>query len=212
VAGDREYLKYNINLFSEKFENIKTNTFKIISGSLKGRKFFFKDSDGLRPTSGKARETLFNWLQFEIANKTILDPFAGTGALGIEAISRGSGKVFFIEKDFKTHKILESNLKLLESDGYQLSNQDSLKYLEKVKLLPFDLIFLDPPFKQQLIPSILSLISNQNLIDSKSKIYIESEYEIDLEFLNSNIKYNCRIEKQKKSGNVYYCLISLELV
>ena len=212
MAGDREYLKYNINLFSEKFENIKTNTFKIISGSLKGRKFFFKDSDGLRPTSGKARETLFNWLQFEIANKTILDPFAGTGALGIEAISRGSGKVFFIEKDFKTHKILESNLKLLESDGYQLSNQDSLKYLEKVKLLPFDLIFLDPPFKQQLIPSILSLISNQNLIDSKSKIYIESEYEIDLEFLNSNIKYNCRIEKQKKSGNVYYCLISLELV
>mgnify|MGYP001041002155 CR=1 FL=1 len=212
MAGDREYLKYNINLFSEKFENIKTNTFKIISGSLKGRKFFFKDSDGLRPTSGKARETLFNWLQFEIANKTILDPFAGTGALGIEAISRGSGKVFFIEKDFKTHKILESNLKLLESDRYQLSNQDSLKYLEKVKLLPFDLIFLDPPFKQQLIPSILSLISNQNLIDSKSKIYIESEYEIDLELLNSNIKYNCRIEKQKKSGNVYYCLISLELV
>jgi len=210
VAGGREYLKYNINLFSEKLENIKTNTFKIISGSLKGRKFFFKDSDGLRPTSGKARETLFNWLQFEIANKTILDPFAGTGALGIEAISRGSGKVFFIEKDFKTHKILESNLKLLESDRYQLSNQDSLKYLEKVKLLPFDLIFLDPPFKQQLIPSILSLISNQSLIDSNSKIYIESEYEIDLKFLNSNIKYNCRIEKQKKSGNVYYCLISLE--
>ena len=169
MAGDRKYLKYNINLFSEKFENIKTNTFKIISGSLKGRKFFFKDSDGLRPTSGKARETLFNWLQFEIANKTILDPFAGTGALGIEAISRGSGKVFFIEKDFKTHKILESNLKLLESDRYQLSNQDSLKYLEKVKLLPFDLIFLDPPFNQQLIPSILSLISNKILLIQKVK-------------------------------------------
>ena len=212
MAGGREYLKYNINLFSKKFENIKTNTFKIISGSLKGRKFFFEDSDGLRPTSGKARETLFNWLQFEIANKTILDPFAGTGALGIEAISRGSGKVFFIEKDFKTHKILESNLKLLESDRYQLSNQDSLKYLEKAKLLPFDLIFLDPPFNQELIPSILSLISEQNLIDPNSKIYIESEYEIDLEFLNSNIKYNCRIEKQKKSGNVFYCLISLDLL
>ena len=107
---------------------------------------------------------------------------------------------------------MESNLKLLESDQYQLSNQDSLKYLEKVKLLPFDLIFLDPPFHQQLIPSILSLISKQNLIDSKSKIYIESEYEVDLELLNSNIKYNCMIEKQKKSGNVYYCLISLDLV
>ena len=107
---------------------------------------------------------------------------------------------------------MESNLKLLESNRYQLSNQDSLKYLEKVKLLPFDLIFLDPPFNQQLIPAILSLISEQNLIDLKSKIYIESEYEIDLEFLNSNIKYNCRIEKQKKSGNVFYCLISLDLL
>ena len=74
------------------------------------------------------------------------------------------------------------------------------------------MIFLDPPFNQQLIPSILSLISNKILFDSKSKIYIESEFEIDLEFLNSNIKYNCKIEKQKKSGNVYYCLISLELV
>ena len=209
MAGDRKYLKYNKSL-SEELEKIKTNTFKIISGTLKGRKFFFKDSHELRPTSGKARETLFNWLQFEITNKTILDPFAGTGALGIEAISRGSGKVVFIEKDFKTHKILESNLKLLESNRYQLSKHDSLKYLEKVKLSPFDLIFLDPPFNQQLIPSILSLISKRNLIDSKSKIYIESEYEIDLEFLNSNIKYNCRIEKHKKSGNVYYCLISLE--
>ena len=212
MAGDREYLKYNINLFSEKFENIKTNTFKIISGSLKGRKFSFKDSDRLRPTSGKARETLFNWLQFEIINKTILDPFAGTGALGIEAISRGSGKVYFIEKDFKTHKILESNLKILEANRYQLFNQDSLIYLKKVEFVPFDYIFLDPPFNQELIPSILSLISEQNLIDSNSKIYIESEYEIDLEFLNSNIKYNCRIEKQKKSGNVFYCLISLDLI
>ena len=153
---------------------------------------------------------LFNWLQFEINHKTILDPFAGTGALGIEAISRGSGKVCFIEKDFSTHKILESNLKLLESDRYDQINQDSFKYLEKKQLQPFDYVFLDPPFNQDLIPLILSLISKQNLVDSKSKIYVESEFEIDLEFLNSNIKYNCTIEKQKKSGNVYYCLISLD--
>ena len=192
------------------WKTIKTNTFRIISGSLKGRKFSFKDSDGLRPTSGKARETLFNWLQFEIHNKTILDPFAGTGALGIEAISRGSGKICFIEKDFNTHRILDSNLKLLESDRYDLINQDSLKYLENEQLQPFDYVFLDPPFNQELIPLILSLISKQNLVDSNSKIYVESEFEIDLELLNSNIKYNCTIEKQKKSGNVYYCLISLD--
>ena len=73
----------------------------------------------------------------------------------------------------------------------------------------FDYVFLDPPFNQELIPLTLSLISKQNLVDSNSKIYVESEFEIDLELLNSNIKYNCTIEKQKKSGNVYYCLISL---
>ena len=177
---------------------------------MRGRKFPFKDSDGLRPTSGKARETLFNWLQFEINSKTILDPFAGTGALGIEAISRGSGKVCFVEKNFKTYQVLKSNLNLLNSDRYILINQDSLIYLKKLDLPPFDLIFLDPPFNQELIPSILSLISKEDLIHSKSKIYIESEYQIDLKFLMSNMMHKCKIDKQKKSGNVYYCLISLK--
>ena len=120
--------------------------------------------------------------------------------MGIEAISRGSGKICFIEKDFNTHKILDSNLKLLESDRYDLINQDSLKYLEKEQLQPFDFVFLDPPFNQELIPLTLSLISKQNLVDLNSKIYVESEFEIDLELLNSNIKYNCTIEKQKKSA------------
>ena len=177
---------------------------------MKGRKLSFKDADGLRPTSGKARETLFNWLQFEISDKTILDPFSGTGALGIEALSRGASKVYFIEKNSKAFKILESNLNLLNPNQYNLINQDSIKYLEKADLLPFDLIFLDPPFNKGLVPSILSLLSRKNLISTESKIYIESEYEMNLEFLNSNIMYKCRIVKQKKSGNVHYCLISLE--
>ena len=177
---------------------------------MKGRKLSFKDADGLRPTSGKARETLFNWLQFEISDKTILDPFSGTGALGIEALSRGASKVYFIEKNSKAFKTLESNLNLLNPNQYNLINQDSIKYLEKADLLPFDLIFLDPPFNKGLLPSILSLLSRKNLISTESKIYIESEYEMNLEFLNSNIMYKCRIVKQKKSGNVHYCLISLE--
>ena len=69
---------------------------------------------------------------------------------------------------------------------------------------------MDPPFNKGLLPSILSLLSKKNLINTKSKIYIESEYEMNIEFLNSNIMYKCRIVKQKKSGNVHYCLISLE--
>jgi 16S rRNA (guanine966-N2)-methyltransferase len=164
----------------------------------------------LRPTSGKTRETLFNWLQFDIDGKTILDPFTGSGALGIEAISRGAEKVYFIEKNFKVYNILKSNLKILDSSQYKLINQDSLVHLEKENLKPFDIVFLDPPFNQGLLPGILTLISKKKLINSKSKIYVESEYTLTTEFLSSNIMYKCKIEKQKKSGNVYYCLISLE--
>ena len=164
----------------------------------------------MRPTSGKTRETLFNWLQFDINGKTILDPFTGTGALGIEAISRGAEKVYFIEKNFKVYNILKSNLKILDSSQYKLINQDSLAHLEKENLKPFDIVFLDPPFNQGLLPSILALLSKKKLINSKSKIYVESEYALTVEFLSSNIMYKCKIEKQKKSGNVYYCLISLE--
>jgi len=164
----------------------------------------------LRPTSGKTRETLFNWLQFDIDGKTILDPFTGSGALGIEAISRGAEKVYFIEKNFKVYNILKSNLKILDSSQYKLINQDSLVHLEKENLKPFDIVFLDPPFNQGLLPGILTLISKKKLINSKSKIYVESEYALTAEFLSSKIMYKCKIEKQKKSGNVYYCLISLE--
>ena len=164
----------------------------------------------MRPTSGKTRETLFNWLQFDINGKTILDPFTGSGALGIEAISRGAEKVYFIEKNFKVYNTLKSNLKILDTCQYKLINQDSLIHLEKENLKPFDIVFLDPPFNLGLIASILSVLSKKKLINSKSKIYIESEYELTLEFLNSNIMYKCKIDKRKKSGNVYYCLISLD--
>ena len=77
----------------------------------------------LRPTSGKTRETLFNWLQFDITGKTVLDPFAGSGALGIEAISRGAKKTFLIEKNIKVFKSLKSNLEFIDSTRFELVNR-----------------------------------------------------------------------------------------
>ena len=111
---------------------------------MKGRNFSFKDAHGLRPTSGKARETLFNWLQFEISGKTILDPFSGTGALGIEALSRGADKVVFVEKQKSQTDALESNLERLKVNrsSYVLNANvfsvdfDNLPY-------QFDLLFID---------------------------------------------------------------------
>ncbi|MDB0021198.1 16S rRNA (guanine(966)-N(2))-methyltransferase RsmD [Candidatus Pseudothioglobus singularis] len=191
---------------------MKSNTFKIISGDLKGRKFFFPDSTGLRPTSGKTRETLFNWLQFDIAGKTVLDPFSGTGALGIEAISRGAKKTFLIEKNIKVFRSLKSNLELIGSSKFELVNKDAIKYLKKLEHEAFDYIFLDPPFKQQILPLILNLLYERKLIHTNSQIYIESEFQVTKEFLGNNCDYECKIDKEKKSGNVYFCLISLGVV
>ena len=162
----------------------------------------------MRPTSGKTRETLFNWIQFDIAGKTVLDPFSGSGALSLEAISRGAKKTFLIEKNNKVFKTLKSNLEVMDPTRYELINGDSLKYLQKIKHNAFDYIFLDPPFNQQLLPSILVLLFARNLINSSSKIYIESEFKLTKEFLSNISKYECKIEKEKKSGNVYFCLVS----
>ena len=115
-----------------------------------------------------------------------------------------------IEKNRIVFKSLESNFKLLIDFQYQLTNSDSIIFLSKQNTNPFDLVFLDPPFKQNLIPVILELLSQKNYLHYESQIYIESEYEITPKLLENHLEYNCRIRKQKKSGNVHYCLISLE--
>ena len=99
----------------------------------------------MRPTSGKTRETLFNWIQFEIAGKTVLDPFSGSGALGIEAVSRGAKKALLIEKNTKVFKSLKSNLEVIDSNKFELVNDDSFEFLKKLKHNAFDYVFLDPP-------------------------------------------------------------------
>jgi len=149
-------------------------------------------------------------LQFDIADKTIIDPFAGSGALSLEAISRGAKKVCLIEKNRKVFKNLESSFKLLDNFQYQLNNSDSIIFLNKQNDNPFDLVFLDPPFNQNLIPLVLELLSKKNYLHNESQIYIESESEITPIILKNHLEYSCRIKKQKKSGNVHYCLISLE--
>ena len=183
------------------------NSFRIISGKLRGKKFSFPDIEGLRPTSGKIRETLFNWLQFNILNKIVLDPFAGSGALSLEAISRGAKEVYVIEKDRKVYEKLKSNFKLLDRSQYTIINEDALIHLTKPSKQSFDLVFLDPPFAKNLLLETIEKLSNNHYINNQSQIYIESEYKITEDNLSSLINYHFKINKQKKSGNVHYCLI-----
>ena len=201
MAGDQSYSTW---------KNQMQNSFRIISGDFRGRKFSFPEVEGLRPTSGKIRETLFNWLQFDIINKTTLDPFAGSGALSFEALSRGVKEVYVIEKDRKIYEKLKSNFKLLDRGHFTIINEDAMTHLAKPSRQSFDLVFLDPPFAKNLLLETLEKLSNNHYINSQSQIYIESEYKITEDNLNSIINYQFKINKQKKSGNVHYCLISLE--
>ena len=105
--------------------------------------------------------------------------------MGIEAISRGAKKTFLIEKNIKVFKSLKSNLEFIDSTRFELVNEESINYLKKLEHDSFDYIFLDPPFNQQLLPSILVLLFARNLINSSSKIYIESEFKLTKEFLSN---------------------------
>jgi len=203
MAGDQSYSTW---------KNQMQNSFRIISGDFRGRKFSFPEVEGLRPTSGKIRETLFNWLQFDIINKTTLDPFAGSGALSFEALSRGVKEVYVIEKDRKIYEKLKSNFKLLDRGHFTIINEDAMTHLAKPSRQSFDLVFLDPPFAKNLLLETLEKLSNNHYINSQSQIYIESEYKITEDNLNSIINYQFKINKQKKSGNVHYCLISLGIL
>ncbi len=188
---------------------IKSNTFQIIGGTHRGRKFTFPDAQGLRPTPNKVRETLFNWTQFASANKTYLDLFSGSGALSFEALSRGAKKVIGVEKDLNAYQALQQNKQILSDEKIQFIHQDALEFLTKKPEKHFDFVFLDPPFHQNILPNVLKLLVNNDFVTRGSKIYIESEFEITNDFLKNNLSNTVTISKQKKSGQVHYCLVEI---
>ena len=123
---------------------------RVIAGSLKGRRLKTPDWDGLRPTSDKLRETLFNILAPRIAGARVLDAFAGTGALGIEALSRGAAEVTFVERDRRAQALIAANLAQCGIDtGYNLVRgavDGAVATLQASRFEPFDIVLLDPPY------------------------------------------------------------------
>jgi 16S rRNA (guanine966-N2)-methyltransferase len=188
---------------------IKNNNFTIIGGEYRSRKFSFPDVDTLRPSPNKVRETLFNWLQFETQGRTFLDLFSGSGALSFEALSRGAKQVISIEKDTQAFCFLEHNKHLLKTNNLTLVKQDAFVFLDKKPVTPFDCVLLDPPFNKNYLPEALKLIAKNDFVADGGKIYIESEFKITLDFLTVNLPKKVKINKQKKSSTVHYCLIQL---
>lgn len=121
------------------------NRVRIVGGALRSRLLKFPSALQLRPTPDRVRETLFNWLGQDLTGKTCLDLFAGSGALGFEAVSRGARSVVMVERDRTSHAALVENRDLLQADAARIVQSDALEFLRKVEA-PYDVVFLDPPY------------------------------------------------------------------
>ena len=178
-------------------------TSRIIAGSYKGTKLSFKPNKNLRPTESKTKETLFNWLLNDLHKKKCLDMFAGTGALGLEALSRGADEVVFFEKQKALCGAIEVVVeKLGINNKCRVINANSIAFDFTTLNTKFDLIFLDPPFHERLIQKSLNIISENQLLTEQGLVYIECERDLDL----GSLKTNLTQLKLSKGGETKYCL------
>ena len=173
------------------------NRLRIIGGEWRSRFLPFPDVEGLRPTTDRIRETVFNWLQPVVPGANVLDMFAGSGALGFEALSRGAQSLTLLEMNAKAAKQLTENVRTLKTENAKVVQTDALSWLKQCEE-KFDLIFLDPPFNKGLLPECLALIESRNLLNPNAWIYIESEQDLS----SLNLPINWRLHRDKKAGQV----------
>ena len=179
-----------------------TNRVRIIGGENRGRVVLFPDAPGLRPTADRVRETLFNWLQFDIPGARCLDLFAGSGVLGFEAASRGAGHVVMVEQARRVFAMLEKNRTELQlGDRVELVNSDALHWLARNRD-GFDIIFLDPPFGQQMLQPVIDALFASAAVTPGTRIYIEQESHEERPVLPEN----WHMLREKVAGSVRYGL------
>ncbi|KGP62787.1 DNA methyltransferase [Legionella norrlandica] len=172
---------------------------RIIGGLYRGKKIHFPEAKGLRPTPDRVRETLFNWLMNDIKNACCLDAFSGSGALGLEAFSRGASQVFFVEHSPKVHANLQKIIHQFNNPNLKLIKADTLNYLKQSNE-QFDIIFLDPPYALNYVPQCLDYIVQNNLLIRGGLIYIESSTPIEVK------TEHWKQLKLKQAGQVIYGL------
>ncbi|HET7301579.1 MAG TPA: 16S rRNA (guanine(966)-N(2))-methyltransferase RsmD [Oleiagrimonas sp.] len=146
---------------------------RIIGGTLRGSVLTVPVRAGLRPTPGRVRETLFNWLQPHMAGARCLDLFAGSGALGIEALSRGAAAACFVESDGGLAAALREDLVRLRQTDAQVCHADALDFLTRTPSHPYDMVFLDPPFARDLWTRVADLLEAPGWLAPQAWIHVE---------------------------------------
>jgi 16S rRNA (guanine966-N2)-methyltransferase len=177
------------------------NEVRIIGGKWRGRKLVFPDQPDLRPTLGRVRETLFNWLQGELRDSRCLDLFAGSGALGFEALSRGAAEVAFVDSSRRAVTCLQENALKLGAEGVTILCADATAALRRLEGA-WDIIFLDPPFQRFDVAPILEQIQATGALTEDGVIYVEAPRRLALELAG------WRLIKHSRAGETQFGLLA----
>lgn len=179
---------------------------RIIGGSLRGRRWQFADDPAIRPTPDRVRETLFNWLQPVIHGARCLDLFAGSGALGLEALSRGASQVLFVDRSAAAVKALRAVTEQWAVQGARFAVDDAVRVLAS-PAGPWDIVFLDPPFAAGLTPGTLQALSSSGQLARSALVYLELPARDGLPPLPAG----WAVHRQGRAGEVGYHLLSTAL-
>ncbi|AFU99727.1 16S rRNA (guanine(966)-N(2))-methyltransferase RsmD [Simiduia agarivorans] len=177
---------------------------RLIGGQWRGRVLSFPDADGLRPTGDRQRETLFNWLQLDMPGARCLDLFAGSGALGLEALSRGAGLCTLLELNPAACSQLAANARLLNADQAEVIHTNSLDWLRQPPAAPYDIVFLDPPFAADLWQACIDALAQPGWLNADAAVYIEAP--CDASF---TVPGHWMLNREKRSGANSYRLYRL---
>jgi 16S rRNA (guanine966-N2)-methyltransferase len=175
---------------------------RIIGGEWRGRKLNFPPSTGLRPTPDRVRETVFNWLQFDLAGRRCLDLFAGSGAFGFESLSRGAAEVVFVERDAAAADAIRGMLAALRCERGRVVQEDALHWLARCPSRPFDIVYVDPPYAERRLPAVAEQLDRGGWLAPDASIYLEDAAEHGVPVLPTG----WHMHRSKRAGDVGYHL------
>ena len=188
---------------SKKVRKSSAGKLRIIGGMWRSRFLQVADLPGLRPTTDRVRETLFNWLQNDVPGAHCLDLFAGSGALSFESASRGAASVTMIENQRQAAELLSANIQDLKAECMQLLQCDALNWLNSAPAIQYDIVFIDPPFDSDYLSKACELLESQQYLSENACIYLEMNRKQDLPVLPEN----WNVVREKKAGQVSYYLV-----
>jgi 16S rRNA (guanine966-N2)-methyltransferase len=181
----------------------QSRVLRIIGGIWRGRRLRFPPQEEIRPTPDRVRETLFNWLGPRVVGAKCLDLFAGSGALGLEALSRGAAEVTFVERDGVAVRELRARLTEWGAVGGQVEHMDAARFLGS-PAQRFEIVFLDPPFASGLLPQVAALLEDQHWLNARALIYVETDADTGLPALPPA----WQLTRTKQAGAVGYHLLT----